>query len=52
MGGGAGVSENFFYYESKFIFFFGRGGGARVSEFFSKNPNLNKRPMGHIAHLS
>ena len=37
MGGGAGVSE-FFYYESKFkIFFsFGRGGvwGARLSNSF------------------
>ena len=38
---GDGVSE-FFYYESKFkIIFWGRGdGGARVSAFFTLNPNL------------
>ena len=39
-----------FYKESKMIFFFLGGGlgglrrgGARVSEFFTKNPNLKKK---------
>ena len=39
----AGVS-GFFYYESKFKIkeknLGGGGGGARVSDFFTKNPNL------------
>ena len=41
-GGGARVCE-FFYYESKFKYFFWLGGGrVRVSDFFTKNPNLKK----------
>ena len=32
---GGGLEEvSFFYYESKLKYFLGRGGGARVSDFF------------------
>ena len=42
-----------FYYESKFKIIFFRwggweGGGARVSDFFSKNPNLKKNKIGEV----
>ena len=42
---GDGVSD-FFYYESKFKKNFlgrGGGGGARVSDFFTLNPNLKNK---------
>ena len=38
--GGGGPEKVIFYYESKFNF---GGKGARVSEFFTKNPNLKYR---------
>ena len=49
-GGGKGVRGKwtFFYFESKFKIFFlvwrvGGWRGARISIFFSKNPNLKKK---------